>query len=782
MDRSILVYSPDEIRCQIISKTLAARGFEPTACTTHFEAQKAVAATDRQAAVLDFAKDLSHELDFRDKLVEKLPQTPILVLTTSQDAPILEKNPVPYETHLPVPLDPELVHTCVQSALSAMARADNEPSGASSANEIRTTAKSYLSLVLGAIREGAARTARRLLKAMLLSILVSIGVALGALLWCYSELPDVELLKIYSPYKASQVYSRDNVLLSEFYIERRHYLPRDQIPEMVKKAVMAIEDQRYLKHRGIDLIRIAGALYTDIRQGRYAQGASTLTQQLAKMVFLTPEKTLTRKAKEILLSLKIEHMYTKEEILELYLNKAYFGPQSYGIAAASASYFGKAVKDLTLAEAALLAGVLRAPSEYSPFKNPDLAAKRRERVLKCMLALGYIANEDYTEASNTPLPQRFHGTQWKAPYFVDYCKGLLDQTIGKRLYTSGLTVYATLDARMQGIAEEAVESGIRSLTQKEGGEIQAALLAVELATGKIRAMVGGRLFSKSQFNRATQAKRQPGSAFKPVVYLAALLEGYGPETILEDRVTTYWSNGGRSKWTPKNYTRRYLGEVSMETALSKSLNAATVDLAYRIGIDAIVNTAAMLGIQSDIYPVYPSALGASEVTLLELVYAYAALATGHALRPLFVEQIIDSHQAVLLQPHPVRQRILDDAVVEEIRCLLAAVTSDGTGAKARQLGIPVYGKTGTTNKNADALFIGFDDQLAVGVWVGRDDNTSIGSKQTGASAALPIWMDFMANYTERGDSRDQGSNWDPPQTQIREKTMNLVGINGRRTP
>jgi penicillin-binding protein 1A len=755
MDSSVLVYSPDEIRCQIISKTLAAKGLEPLSCTTHFEAEQAAIASASQAAVLDFARDLPFELNFREKLAKGLPETAFVVLTRPNDTPILEKTPVPNETHLPIPLDPELVHACLEDAVAAMTAPDQQEMDAKLSIDYKQKIRQCLSAMGRALKEQAVIAVRRLLKTLLVAALVTVGIALGALLWCFLDLPDVSVLKIYSPYKASQVFSHDNQLISELYVERRHYLPYGQIPEVVKNAVIAIEDQRYFQHSGIDPVRIAGALYADIREGRYAQGASTITQQLVKMIFLTPKKTLSRKIEEALLSLQIETMYSKEEILELYLNKAYFGPQSYGITTAAASYFQKQAEELVLAEAALLAGLLKAPSDYSPFKNPELAKKRRTIVLQNMLERGFISPHAYSAAVDDPLPKTFYGSDWKAPYFVDYCKQFLDERIGERLYTSGLKVYTTLDSQLQQAAEAAVHNGIQTLVEKEGGDIQAALLAVEISTGRIKAMVGGRDFSKSQFNRATQALRQPGSAFKPIVYLSALLSGYGPETVLMDRKTTYPASKGRKAWTPKNYTRRYLGEVSMETAISKSLNAATVDLAHRIGIGAIRETAGLLGIQSDIHPVYPSALGASEVTLLELVYAYAAFSDGYAVKPRFIDQIIDSDQAILLQPKTERRRILDETVVGNIRRLLAAVVEKGTAVKARSLNRPVFGKTGTSNNNADALFVGFDDELVVGVWVGRDDNTPIGRKQTDGATALPIWMAFMDQASGEENISDQ---------------------------
>ncbi len=744
MESSVLVYSPDEVRCQIISRTLADKGLEPHSCTTHLEAQQAARRSARRAAVLDFVKDLPVELNFRNQLASELPQTAFVVLTKPNDTPILEKSPLPNETHLPVPLDPELVHACIEDAVSGMAAAKQAKEEAKPDVDITHAIRQGLTAAGRTVKRQTFIAIRRLCKMLLVMSLVSLGTVIGALLWCFSELPDVGILKIYSPYKASQVFSHDNQLLSEFFLERRHYLTHGQIPEVVKNAVIAIEDQRYFNHSGIDLRRMVAALYADIRAGRFAQGASTITQQLAKMVFLSPEKTISRKIKEILLSFQIERMYTKEEILELYLNKAYFGPRSYGIAAAAESYFNKPASKLELAEAALLAGLLKAPSDYSPFRNPALAKNRRNTVLNSMLERGLIKTRDHAAAKATPLPETFYGADWQAPYFIDFCKQYLDDTIGERLYTSGLKVYTTIDSKLQKAAEAAVNNGIHNLELAETGNIQAALLAVEIATGKIKAMVGGRDFARSQFNRVTQARRQPGSAFKPIVYLTALLQGLGPQTVLMDQKTTYSVAKGTQRWTPKNYTHRYLGAVSMETAISKSLNAATVGLARRVGIDSIISTARMLGIESPIHRVYPSALGASEVSLLELVYAYSALSDGHVVTPLFVNQIIDNDQAVLLEPKPERRRILHAATVAQMRTLLAAVVEKGTAVKARALNRPVFGKTGTSNNNVDALFVGFDDNLAVGVWVGRDDNTPIGRKQTGARAALPIWMDFMA--------------------------------------
>ncbi len=572
------------------------------------------------------------------------------------------------------------------------------------------------------------------------------GVVLGYLLWSLSDLPRVEALEEYTPLQASKVYSSSGEVIGEFYIERRTFIPYYRIPEHVKKAFIAIEDERFYKHHGIDIIAIARAIYRDIRAGRIVQGGSTITQQLAKQLFLKPEKSLSRKIKEAAMAIQIEKRYTKEEILGLYLNQVFFGNHAYGIEAAAHTYFGKSTDELTIAEAALLAAIPRAPAYYDPIKRPEKALRRRNIVLRKMLQSGYITKEQYEEALKEPLPTQLHRRKYRAPYFMEFIRSTLSERYNDALFTRGLKIYSTIDTEMQNVAEEAVRRGIEALNKRVEPGVQAALLAVDLEEGKIRAMVGGTDFWKTQFNRVTQAMRQPGSAFKPIVYLAALRKGFLTDDTIYDREVGYPTPEKDDVWTPRNYELKYNGPVTIKDALAHSLNAATVCLADNIGMDSIIKTAKELGIKSRIHPYLSSAIGASELTLYELVYAYAALATGYRISPLYIEEIKNPDGIILEENYPRIQRVIDEAVVDEMRYLLRSVVLEGTGRMARVIKRRVYGKTGTTNDYTDAWFVGFDDKLAVGVWVGRDDHTPIGKKETGARAALPIWIYFMQNY------------------------------------
>ncbi|RMG72694.1 MAG: PBP1A family penicillin-binding protein, partial [Nitrospirae bacterium] len=495
-------------------------------------------------------------------------------------------------------------------------------------------------------------------------------------------------------------------------------------PEHVKKAFIAIEDERFYKHHGIDFIGILRALYYDIKAGRIVQGGSTITQQLAKLLFLKPERSISRKIKEAALSLQIEKKYTKEEILGLYLNQAFFGTNAYGIEAAAHTYFGKSTEELSIAEAALLAALPRAPSYYSPFKHPEKALKRRNLVLKKMLQLGYISDIEYEEALREPLPERPHRRRYKAPYFIELLRENLEDRYNQGLYTDGLRIYSTLDMHYQAVAEEAVKKGIEQLEKRVKPGVQAALIAIELETGKVVAMVGGTDFWQTQFNRATQALRQPGSAFKPIVYLTAIQNDIIPEDTIEDREVGYPMPDKKDEvWTPRNYEKIYNGEVTLLQALSHSLNAATVCLADTIGIKRIIKTAKYIGLNTPVHPYLSSAIGASETTLYDLALAYITIATGYRTKPLLINEVVNREEISLEQHYPETIKVLDPAVVDTIRFMLRDVILNGTGRKAKQLNRTVYGKTGTTNDYTDAWFMGFDDQLVVGVWVGRDDHT-----------------------------------------------------------
>lgn len=572
---------------------------------------------------------------------------------------------------------------------------------------------------------------------------IILGIIGGYIYWAITDLPAVRGLEEYAPAESSLVYSSDNKVLAELYLERRTFVPHYLIPDHVKKAFISIEDVRFYYHPGVDIIGIIRALINDIRELKVTQGGSTITQQLAKMLFLKPEKTITRKIKEALLSIKIEKRYTKDEILGLYLNQSYFGTGAYGIEAASQVYFGKSVVDLSIGEAALLASLPKAPTAYSPFKNPKRALERRSAVLKQMLSHGFINESQYAEALRESLPERPHYRRFEAPYFIELLRQELEAKFSNSLYTSGYRIYSTIDYELQKAAEEAVKKGVEAIEKRVRKGVEAALLAMDLRTGAIRAMVGGSDFWKTQFNRATQALRQPGSAFKPFVYLTALKEGRKPDDIILDTPIAFKGARPGQVWIPKNYDGRYNGPVTLRTALAKSLNAATVRLASEVGVESIIDTARVLGIRSKLQPYLSIALGASDVTLLEMVTAYGVLATGNYIKPMLFEKIDNNAGASVIEISPEITKTLSEDVKDKMRILLRAVVQEGTAMRAKELKRPIYGKTGTTNDYTDAWFIGFDDRLVVGVWVGRDDHKPIGPRETGARAALPIWIDFM---------------------------------------
>ena len=579
------------------------------------------------------------------------------------------------------------------------------------------------------------------------AVLVLLGILSGILgglaYWTLSDLPKVNAIEEYIPVESSKVYSSDGRVLAEFYYERRTFVPHYKIPEHVKKAFIAIEDIRFYSHPGVDFIGTLRALLQDIKAGSMVQGGSTITQQLAKMLFLKPEKSMVRKIKEAVISLQIEKRYTKDEILGLYLNQTYFGTRAFGIEAAAQTYFGKPADKLSVSEAALLASLPKAPSLYSPFKNPQKAKERRTSVLTSMFKHKFITRDQYNSAVQQPLPLSPYYRKYEAPYFVEILRQYLEQKYGAAIYTSGYNIYSTIDLDMQHIAEKALSDGVKNIEKRRKSGIQASLVAIDIRTGQIRAMVGGFDFWQTQFNRATQALRQPGSAFKPFVYATALEAGMTSSSVVTDAPISFKGARPGQLWSPKNYDGKYHGQVTLKTALAKSLNSATVRLASWFGVEDIIETAQRLGIKSPLQPYLPLALGASDVTLLEMVQAYSTFATGKKMDIISYNRIENRDKIVLEEIYPKQTEVLAEDTVKEMQILLGAVISEGTATRAKELGRPVYGKTGTTNDYSDAWFIGFDERLAVGVWVGRDDHTPIGNKETGAMAALPIWIEFM---------------------------------------
>lgn len=584
---------------------------------------------------------------------------------------------------------------------------------------------------------------------IIFSLSIVFGLSSGLIYWTVSDLPNIKLLEEYAPFESSKVYSNDGKLLAEFYIERRTYIPYFQIPDHVKKAFISVEDIRFYSHPGVDIIGIIRALWHDIKAGEIVEGGSTITQQLARMLFLKPDKSLSRKIKEAILSFKIENNYTKDEILGMYLNQAYFGTRAYGIEAASQTYFGKSVNELTISEAALLATLPKAPSIYSPFKNPEKALERRTFVLKNMLKNRYITINQYQKACSEPLPTKPYLRKYEAPFFIEFLRTNLENKYGNELYTSGYKIYSSIDYNMQKIAEEAIVNGITKLEKRVKPGVESALVVLDLNTGYIRAMVGGKDFWQNQFNRATMALRQPGSAFKPFVYMSAIENGMKSNDLIIDSPISFRGAKPGQRWNPKNYDGKYYGRVTLKTALAKSLNAATIRLAANVGLDNIIEMAQRLGIRSNLQPYLPIAIGASDVTLLDMVIAYSSFAKGYRPKPLLYEKILNRDGAIIEQIEPQLDEVLNEDDIKEMKILLRAVIEEGTAFRAKEISRFVYGKTGTTNEYTDAWFIGFDDKIAVGVWVGRDDHTPIGRGETGARCALPIWIEFMKKVPQR---------------------------------
>jgi penicillin-binding protein 1A len=566
------------------------------------------------------------------------------------------------------------------------------------------------------------------------------GILLTSLSFFFWSAPDIGSGFNY----AVVVHSADGGELAEFYKERRFFVPHQAIPVRVKEAFLAAEDQRFYSHHGFDIRGILRAFRKNIAANMVVEGGSTITQQLAKMIIKNPERTFSRKFREMIIASQLEWKYSKDEILGAYLNLAYFGERVYGIEAAAKTYFNKSVADLGISEAALLAGLLKAPSSYSPLRNPALARERMKTVLDEMLALHFISYDEYVEALSAPLPEKASfQRKYSAPYFTDFLKLQLSAKYGEALYQQGLQVFSTIDPAMQSLAERVVSEGVLQVELRTKPGAQAALVAIDIATGEVKAMVGGTDYATSQFNRATMALRQPGSAFKPFVYAAAFRKGMSyNDSILDERVRIQELDTGRW-WSPRNSEDKYFGEVPLKTAFAHSLNSATVRLAQKIGFDSVLEMAQQCGITTKL-TTHPSiALGSFEVTLFELTASYSVIATGRKVVPRAYTMLKNKNGEVVERSVPSSQEVLSADIVDKMRVLLRATIESGIAGRARAVNRLVYGKTGTTNDYSDAWFVGFDDRLALGVWVGRDDHTPLGIEETGSEAALPIWTEFM---------------------------------------
>ncbi len=537
--------------------------------------------------------------------------------------------------------------------------------------------------------------------------------------------------------------------------ERRQLISIEQVPEHQIQAVLAAEDHRFFEHHGVDWRGILRAMLTNLRHGAIRQGGSTLTQQLAKNYFLTPERTFTRKLRELILALIIEFKYDKREILEIYLNEIYLGQKGSvainGIGEASYFYFGKPVKALTVSEAAIIAGLIKAPNNYSPYADMARCQSRRDTVLKAMHRWEWLSQAELEDVLKQPIKAvGFIVADKKAPYFIDYLSEQLTSLYRPEdLASLGLSIYTTLDTQVQAAAEEALAKGLARLEdshpdlQRTAPEekLQGAMVVMHPKTGHILALVGGRDYGVSQFNRVTQAHRQPGSAFKPLVYLASL-DKFTPTTLLSNDPKTYTVNG--KPWDPQNFETVIEYTVSLQDALKKSYNLATVDLAMKTGLERIVELAAKFNFSTPIKP-YPSlALGAFEVIPLELARSYCVFAAeGVQPFPLSLKGVVDENDRILDHQHLNIERLITPAEAFIMNSMLQGVVREGTARSLQWRGVtwPVAGKTGTTNDFRDAWFVGYTPDILALVWVGFDNGDSI--KATGAAAALPIWADLM---------------------------------------
>ncbi|MEO0136189.1 MAG: PBP1A family penicillin-binding protein [candidate division WOR-3 bacterium] len=594
------------------------------------------------------------------------------------------------------------------------------------------------------------------------------GFLLGLYIQVVHDLPPSEAISFYTPPVATKVYDDQDSLFAEFFIERRELASLKDMPEYLKKGFICIEDKSFYKHWGVDMKGIFRALFQNLLRLRAAQGFSTITMQLARNMFLTQEKTLLRKLKEIALAIRIERTYTKDEILERYLNQVNFGQGRYGVATAARYYFNKSVSDLTLSECALLVALPKSPEYLSPYRFPERAKARRNLVLKMMLKDRIITQEEYEKAINEPLnvkpPQKGHQI---GEYFLEEIRRYLELKYGVDfLYRSGASIYTTINRQIQEISEEvlekhlcAIEKDYKLMITKSRFDslgipdtldkipyLQGALMVVDHRHGEIKALIGGRDFNQSKFNRATQAKRQTGSAFKVFVFLTALDNGFTPADQVLDLPIVMEVAGPDSIYRPANYDHKFLGPITMRKALALSRNLVAVRLIRIVGPDLVVKYAYDLGIKSKLLPVVSLALGSCEVSLAELTQAFSTIANlGEERSFIMIRKIVSREGTIIEMNKPTIVRKLSPQVCYLMINLMRSVVDGGTGYEIRKYYKgPAAGKTGTTDNYSDAWFVGFTPHYTAGVWVGFDDNRTIFKGATGGVVSAPIWGDIIA--------------------------------------
>lgn len=623
-------------------------------------------------------------------------------------------------------------------------------------------------------------------KVIALALLILIGCSTGALAaaWtraCSGTCPTAAQVQDFSPRQASQVLDARGGLLGSFYRERRVVIPIGTLPRYVPMAFVSIEDSRFFSHQGVDPVRVFGAIRDNVIGGFGSTGGSTITMQLARNLFpqqLPPgEKSIRRKLAEVKLALEMERKLSKDRILELYLNHIYLGAGAYGIEAAARTYFNKPASQLSITEAATLAGLPQAPSAYNPREHPERAQHRRDRVLDKMAENGVITAEQAERAKAEPLVLPPPRGAIRAPYFVEAVRRELEGRFGELLYTGGLKIYTGVDPILQQTAEQALETQLRAVEagtyggyrhptyerftrSLQPGErpkvtpyLQGVVVVMDPGTGVVRALVGGRDFSQSQFNRATQALRQPGSSFKPFVYAAALEKGRSPNyPVADEPISIPMGNG--SVWTPKNYDGRYSGYIPMHTGLQFSKNMVAIRLGREAGIEAVRSVASRAGIRSSI-PGYPSVyIGSAAVYPVQLISAYAAFANGgYRVPPRYVVRVEDHRGRILWEPPRYPEPALEPGVAWIMTNMMRDVVDRGTGYPARDpsvgglsYDIPAAGKTGTTNDNTDLWFVGYTPELLAGVWIGLDHPQTVLSGATGGTLAVPVWAKVMRRF------------------------------------
>ena len=559
----------------------------------------------------------------------------------------------------------------------------------------------------------------------------------------FRNLPDVRVLRSYVPTETSYIYDIKGKELASLHGEaNREVVKLDKINPNLKRAVLAMEDSHFYMHHGINPNSIGRAFLINWQNKTVVEGGSTLTQQLVKNLFLKPEGKVSRKIAEAVMAIRVEQIFTKDQILEMYLNQIYWGHNNYGIQTATQSYFGKTADKLTLAESAMLAGIIQSPEEYSPFVNLKVAKERQAIALGRMRELGWItANEE--EAARKQKVKLGKLTSWQGstlPYITEAVVAELNDRFGRdTVLKGGMRVQTTIDYNFQRMAEETVRRAHANLGVYAD---QVALAAVDPRTHFVKALVGGIDYKKSQFNRAIQARRQPGSSFKPFVYYAAFATGkYSPDSTVIDAPVSY--RDGDGWYSPQNYGGGFSGAVSIRTALMNSINIPAIKLGKAVGLDKVIETCRTLGIKSPMEPVTSLPLGAIGVTPLEMAGAYATFANnGWHSDPTVIVRVTDTDGNVLLDNTPKPKQVLDPWASASLTNVLQSVIAGGTGKNAN-IGRPAAGKTGTTSSERDIWFVGYTPQLSTAVWVGNDDNRPLGGGATGGVYVAPIWRDFM---------------------------------------